>query len=437
MFLSAPMSEKPSIALRGGLIITQDEKRRVTRGDVLIKNGRVDEVGDRVAEKADTEIDASRHIVAPGFINLHTHIANALIKGIADDVDFGEFLNRMFARDAKRTEEDIEAGALLGGAEMLLSGSTSFLDMYYGMDSVARACETLGLRGFLGWAVLDKEFTTQEGVPLENAAAFIRRWKGNPLVTPLPAPQGVYVVGEETWVKSRELAEREGTVVHYHLSETLQEVEGCVAKTGLRPVEWLDKIGFLGPHQIAAHAVWLKNNEIEILGKRHVATAHCPSSNMKLACGGGGVSPVTELREKGVAVGIGTDSSTSSNTLSMLRLVHMTGLVHKHARHDPKSLPAQELMDMATVEPAKALGLQGKLGEIVPGAFADIVLYDLKHPSLAPVTPSTALSNLVYSANEGAIDSVFVGGRQVVDHRNLTGISTDEIVSKVSKFTNA
>ncbi len=422
------MTNTPSLTLRGALIATQDENRRVFRGDVRIENGRIAGAGENLPDRSDEEMDARSFLVTPGLINLHTHVANTLLKGVADDLDFDQFLEKMFAYDARRTEEDIEAGALLGIGEMLLGGTTSFLDMYYGMDGVARACERLGIRGFLGWAILDPEYTTQKGVPLRNAEAFMERWKGHERITPLPAPQGVYVVNEENWLGARELATRHGTLVHYHLSETLKEVEGHVAKTGMRPPEWLDKIGFLGPNQVAAHSVWLKNNEIELLAKRGTAVAHCPSSNMKLASGGGGLAPVTELRERKGIVGLGTDSSTSSNSLSMLRLMQLTGLAHKHARHDPKSLPAGTLLDMATLEGARALGKVGRLGTIRPGADADLVLFDLTHPSLAPVTShEKAIPNLVYSANEGAVHTVFVGGRKVVSAGRLTLVNEEEI----------
>ena len=424
------MSNAETIALRGGIVVTQDAQRRVFRGDVLLRGPRVEAVGETVATKADREIDARGFLIAPGFVNLHTHVANALLRGVADDLDFGAFLDTMFAFDAHRTEADLEAGSLLGIAEMLLGGTTSFLDMYYGEDAVARACEHLGMRGYLGWTVLDPEVTTQKGIPLDNAAAFARRWKDHALVQPLVSLQGVYVCKEETWRKSKELAERERMILHYHLSETLGEVEGNVEKYGKRPVEWLDSIGFLGPRQVAAHSAWLTNGEIETIGARGVATAHCPSSNMKLATGGGGLSPVTELRARGVAVGLGTDSSTSNNTLSMLREMHLAGLAHKHARHDPKSLPAQVLLDMATRNGARALGAEKEIGTIAPGFRADLVLYDLHHPSLAPTRPEQAVANIVYSANEGAVHTVFVEGKAVVESGRLTGAPVASIADR-------
>lgn len=405
------------------------------RGDLILDGAKIRAAGPHLTEKADHDVDARKFLIAPGLINAHTHVANTLLRSVADDMDFGKFLETMFAFDARRTEQDLEAGALLGGAEMLLSGTTTFLDMYYGEDSVARACERLGMRGFLGWAVLDPEITTQKGVPVENARDFISRWKGNALVTPLVAPQGVYAGKAETWLAARDLAAREKTPVHYHLSETRFEVDQNQEKRGKRPPEWLDEIGFLGPNQVAAHGVWLTTAEIALLAKKGVAVTHCPSSNMKLACGGGGVAPVTELRAAGAVVALGTDSSTSNNGLSMLREMHLAGLVHKHQRHDATSLPAQVVLDMATVEGARALGQSGRLGALVPDHQADLVLYDLTHPSMLPTRAENAVSNLVYSASDEAVHTVYVAGRPVVEARRLTGISGDALMSEVETTT--
>ncbi|EQD36918.1 amidohydrolase, partial [mine drainage metagenome] len=166
------MAGDRTVAFRQGLIVTQDKERRVLRGDLILRGQRVEAVGVRLREGADEEVDARGFLLAPGLINAHTHVANALLRGLADDLDFPHFLERMFAVDARRVEKDIELGALLGGAEMLLSGTTSFLDLYYGEDAVARACGRLGIRGFFGWAVLDPDKTTQKGVPVENARGF-------------------------------------------------------------------------------------------------------------------------------------------------------------------------------------------------------------------------------------------------------------------------
>ncbi|HEV8049834.1 MAG TPA: amidohydrolase [Thermoplasmata archaeon] len=407
----------PPTVFRDALVVTQDEHRRVVRADVRVEGGRFVHVGPHAPTEGATVVEAHEFALVPGFINAHTHVAMGPLRGLADDRDLGGFLERLFAVDAKRTEADVEAGARAGVAEMLLSGTTSFLDLYYFEDAVARAVEALGARGFLGWAVLDPEMTTQKGAPLDNAAAFIGRWRDHARVRPLVAPQGVYVCNEPTWLGAKELAERERTLVHYHLSETRREVHEHEAKTGLRPPLWLDKIGFLGPGQVAAHGVWLTRREIETLAKRSVGVAHCPSSNMKLAVGG--VAPVPEMRAAGVTVGLGTDSVASNNSLSMLREMHVAGLLQKHQTWDASSLPAQVLLDLSTIEGARLLGQAEELGSIEPGKRADFSLVRLHHPTLVPARPEAVVSHLAYSASDEAIDSVFVEGRCVVRHRAL------------------
>jgi 5-methylthioadenosine/S-adenosylhomocysteine deaminase len=409
--------ETPPTVYRDALVVTQDGARRVVRADVRVEGGRFVHVGPAAWTDGATVVDAHGFALVPGFVNAHTHVAMGPLRGLADDRDLGGFLERLFAVDAKRTEADVEAGALAGVAEMLLTGTTSFLDLYYFEDAVARAVDSLGARGFLGWAVLDPELTTQTGTPLDNAAGFLSRWQGHARIQPLVAPQGVYVCNEATWLGAKDLADRYHTLVHYHLSETRREVHEHEAKTGLRPPLWLEKIGFLGPGQVAAHGVWLTRREIETLARRSVGVAHCPSSNLKLAVGG--VAPVREMRECGVTVGLGTDSVASNNSLSMLREMHLAGLLQKHQTWDAAVLPAQTLLDLATVEGARLLGRSAELGSIEVGKRADFSLVRLDHPSMVPARPEAVVSHLAYSASEEAIDSVFVDGECLVRHRNL------------------
>ncbi len=410
-------THEPARVFRSALVVTQDAERRVVRADVRVDGGRFSHVGPRAPTEGAEVVDASGYALVPGFINLHTHVAMHPLRGIADDRDLAGFLETLFAVDAHRTEADVEVGARAGVAEMLLGGTTSFLDLYYFEDAVARAVVELGARGFLGWAVLDPEMTTQKGRPLDNAAAFIGRWKGHPTVTPLVAPQGVYVCGEATWLGARALADREGTLLHYHLSETRKEVADHEAKTGRRPADWLGQIGFLGPRQVAAHAVWLTGAEIAGLGRAGVGVAHCMSSNLKLASGG--VAPIVELRAASVPVGLGTDSVASNNSLSMFREMHTAGLVQKNHRWDAAALPAPTLLDLATVEAARALGVADELGSIEVGKRADFSLVRLDHPTLQPARPEAIVSHLAYAASDEAVDSVYVDGRPVVEHRRL------------------
>ncbi|HEV2317486.1 MAG TPA: amidohydrolase family protein [Thermoplasmata archaeon] len=421
----APGRPPSSVRFRNALLVTQDAERRVVRGDLRIEGGRIASVGAPDREPTEETVDASGFAVVPGFINTHTHVAMSPLRGVADDRDLGRFLEKLFAIDARRTEEDLQAGAAQGIAEMLLSGTTAFLDLYYGEDAVARAVDRLGIRGFLGWAVLDPELTTQKGKPLDNARSFIGRWTDRPRIRPLVAPQGVYVCNAETWRGAREIAEQTGTFVHCHLSETRREVHEHEAKYGMRPPAWLESIGALAPGMVAAHGVWLTLQEAQLLARNRVGVAHCPSSNMKLATGG--VCPVHELRQAGAIVGLGTDSAASNNSLSMLREMHVAGLLQKHHRWDAGSLTAQELLDMATVSGAALVGRSNDLGSLEVGKQADLVLYRLDHPTLVPARPEAIVSHLAYSASEEAVDSVYVAGECLVRHRALTRAPWEEI----------
>jgi len=420
-----PAAEAPPLVVADALVVTQDAARRVVRGDVRVEGGRFVHVGPGATREGAEVVDGHRFAVVPGFVNAHTHVAMGLLRGIADDVDLSGFLETLFRVDARRAESDVEAGARAGVAEMLLGGTTSFLDLYYFEDAVARATEALGARGFLGWAVLDPDKTTQPGAPLDNAAGFLGRWKGHRTVTPLVAPQGVYVCSRETWLGAKELAERHGTLLHYHLSETRREVHEHEARTGRRPAAWLEEIGFLGPRQVAAHAVWLTGEEIAVLARRRVGIAHCASSNLKLASGG--VAPVVELRAAGATVGLGTDSVASNNSLSMLREMHLAGLVQKNQRWDASVLSAQELLDLVTVEGAKLLGRESDLGSVEVGKRADFSLVRLDHPSVVPARPEAIVSHLAYAMSDEAIDSVYVDGHPVVRNRALVRVDWERV----------
>ena len=408
-----------SLALRDGLIVTQDAERRVLRGDVLIDGKVVRKVGE-VSESADTEIDCQGCAILPGLINTHNHVANTLLRGVADDVPLEEMLQASFALDAKLTRRDVQVGALLGCLEMLRGGTTSFVDLFYWEDEVARAVREAGIRGFLAWVTLDEAFTTQRGNPVKNAAAFVRDHRAVDRVHPLIGVQGVYVCGEETFAAAREAAEHEGVMLHGHLSETRREVYDHMEKHGKRPVEWLEQIGFLGRDLLVAHGVWLTLHEVRVLGRHGVKVSHCPVSNMKLASGG--VAPVPEMRASDVTVSLGTDSPISNNGLDLFETMKVTSLLHKSTRWDARVLSAQECLDLATREGARALQSEDTLGSIEAGKTADLAVVDLRVPHLTPTTPDTVVANLVYAARAGDIRDVIVDGRLVLRDRGFLDV---------------
>jgi 5-methylthioadenosine/S-adenosylhomocysteine deaminase len=402
-----------SILIKDTTILTQDANRRVLRGSILVEEEHIREVGE-VKSRAERVIDGRDLVALPGLVNAHNHIAMHTMRGVADDLNLEQFLEKTFAVDARRTSADIEAGARLGALEAVKTGTTSLIDLYYDEDAVARGVTSLGLRSWLGWAVLDEKFTTQKGSPLKNAESWASRARSFKRVTPAVAPQGVYVCSEETYAGSRALAARLEVPLHTHLSETRAEVHNHKKSTGLRPVEWLAKIGFLGAGLSAAHCVWLTQAEVDLLAKSGTSAVHCPTSNMKLASGG--VAPVPEMRARGVNVALGTDGVSSNNSVNMFEEMKRAGLLQKATRWDARVLAAQEVFDMATLGGARAVGASKEIGSLEAGKVADIVLVDRLKPSLAPMHRANLVSNLVYAGGTDIVSHVVIAGELVFEN---------------------
>ena len=419
-----------SILIEGGHVVTQNATRDVGKADVLIEDGRIIKVG-VVRESADEVIDARGDIVMPGLVNAHTHVAMAVMKGIADDLPFGDFLDKVFAVDARRQDKDIDAGARLGCLEMIRSGTTTFVDMYYSEDVIARAVEDSGLRGVLCWAVLDQRFTTQKGVPLENCKRFHASHKGRRRVRPGVGLQGVYVCSEETFLGAKEFALENDLLLHFHLSETRKEVYDHKDRTGKRPADWLSQIGFLGTRCLAAHAAWLTINEVRALAKAKASIASCPVSNMKLATGG--VAPIPEMLAEGVNVSLGTDGSTTNNSLDMLGEMKTLALLQKSNRWDPTVVGAQQALDFATRNGARAIGLGEALGSIEPGKTADIIILDGSSPSLRPMLPKNIVANIVYSANAGDVRTTICDGRVLMRDRKVLSLDVEKVLASAEE----
>ena len=414
-----------SVAIRNAWIITQNHNRDVIKGDLLVDGGVVRRIG-KVKSGADTEIDADGDVILPGLINTHTHVSMAIMKGVADDLPFSDFLARTFSVDSKRTAKDIRCGAELGCLEMIRSGTTTFVDLYYSEDVIAAAVEASGLRGVLCWAVLDQEFTTQSGRPMDNCRRFCESFRGRQRVIPAVGLQGVYVCSSETFTEARDYAFEKGLLLHFHLSETRKEVNDLKKKEGMRPVEYLNKLGFLGKNCLAAHAAWLTLNEVRIFGRKGTSISTCPVSNMKLATGG--VSPIPEMMNAGVNVSVGTDGSTTNNSLDMFGEIKTLGLLQKSSRWDPSILRAQQLLDFATIGGAKAVGLESSLGSIEVGKKADLVIMDGRSPNLNPLRPGNIVSNVVYSSSCQNVKSVLCEGRLVMKDREVLTLDEGEVV---------
>ncbi len=421
--------------IKDARIVTQNVGRQVIDGDILIEDGTIRQVGGQVRGSADVEIDASGDIVIPGLINTHTHVSMAILKGIADDLPFPQFLDKVFAVDARRTERDIEAGAVQGCLEMIRSGTTTFLDLYYAEDVIARAVEKTGIRGILGWAVLDQRFTTQNGVPLENCKRFHQQFKGRPRIYPAVGLQGVYVCSTETFLGAKEYALENDLLLTFHLSETRKEVSDCKRKEGKRPADYLASIGFLNDHCVAAHSAWLTINEVRELSRSGTRVATCPVSNMKLATGG--VAPIPEMLSNDVTVSIGTDGSTTNNSLDMFGEMKTLSLLQKASRWDPTVLPAQRVLDLATIEAAKAVRMDHLIGSVEVGKKADLVILDGKAANLRPARPDTVVSNLVYSAYGLNVRTVLCDGVPVMLDRKMIPVDEEQALREAEEAAQA
>ncbi len=406
-----------SILIKNGFIVTQNKNRDIFKGDVYIEGNRIMEIGKNLHHEADYMIDASENIIVPGLINTHTHVGMGGFRGLIEDMQLDDFLKRTFDLDSKRTDDDIYHSSMISIAEMLRNGITSFLDLYYSEDIIARAVKDSGIRGFLSWVTLDERYTTQSGSPINNAENFIIRFKGSERIYPSVGFQGVYVCSDETMMKGKEIAEKHNTLMHMHLSETRKEVYDFLKRTNKRPVEHLYDIGFLNDKLIAAHTVWITIREIKMLGEKMVSSSHNSVSNMKL--GTGGAAPIPEMIKYGVNVTLGTDSNTTNNNLDLFDVMKTSGLLHKNERWDASILKAQEIFDMATINAAKALKMEKYLGSVEEGKLADIAIID-PYPNGIPLRKEAIIPNLVYAIKGLNVKTTIVDGKIVMNDGKLT-----------------
>ena len=390
-------------------LVTQDGARRVLeRVSVRVEGDRIGEIAPDLAPRNDeVTIDCTDKILLPGLVNAHTHLGMTALRGISDDKELHEWLDRILAEERRLTPEAITAASRLGAREAVRNGTTTIVDMYYRPDAVATALRAVGVRAIIGATFLHGHPLSAEGLDLPDDDGRIRY---------ALAPHSIYATDEILLRRVRGEAARTGRRIMIHLSETRKERAEWKAKTGLLPVEYLEKIGFLGPDVLAAHCVWLTKGELDILAKRGVKVAHCPQSNMKLA--GGGVMPLREMRERGITVALGTDSAASNNALDMFREMHACALLHKHHYWDPTVVGAQEALDMATRNAAFALNIPD-ICSVEVGKKADLIALDLSDPNLQPHSAERIVSHLAYAANGMNVSDVIVDGEILLRDRKF------------------
>ena len=420
------------ILIKDGYIITMDAQRRILeRGSVAIEGDKITAVGKDVQERADTVIDARGKAVLPGLINAHTHLSMTLLRGVADDMPLMEWLEtKIWPIEKNLTAQDSYLGALLGCLEMIKSGTTCFADQYFFMEDVARAVEEAGLRAMLSYGIIEMDDPKRWESELHAGEKLVKTCQGaaGGRIQTMFGPHAAYTCSPECLMQVKELAKKYKVGIHTHISETRDEVDRITKKYGKRPVEHLDSIDFLGPEVLAAHCIWLTEREIDIVRKQGVKPVHNPVSNMKTASG---VAPVPEMLAAGIPVALGTDGAASNNSLDMFSEMKFAALLSKAHKLDPTALPAQVVLEMATINGAIALGLQDKIGSLEVGKKADIVMVDMKKPHLAPL--HNVISHLVYSAVGGDVDTVVVDGKVLMRERGILTLDEVKVLEETQK----
>lgn len=416
-------------------VVTMDAERRVIEnGAVAISKGAIVAVGPRAeidkAYTAKQRIDRPNSILMPGLINAHTHAPMALFRGIADDLRLDEWLTKfIFPAEAKNLNPAfIRAGAQLALLEMLLGGTTTFVDMYYFEDLIAEEARKAGMRGVLGQTVI--QFPVADHKTPEAALAwtekFFQRFDDDPLITPAIAPHALYTNSDGTLKAARALANKYRKPLIIHLSETRKENADMLAKHGMSPTKKLEALGVLDGWTISAHGVHLDGGDIRSLSAKRTGVAHCPSSNMKLASG---IAPVLSLLAGGVAVGLGTDGPAGSNNdFNMFEEMDLASKLQKVAAMNPEALPALKTVELATIDGAKAIGLDKKIGSIEVGKRADLITVSLDAAHAVPMY--NVYSQLVNALKASDVRDVVIEGRVVV--RNAKPMTLDPVAIRAA-----
>jgi 5-methylthioadenosine/S-adenosylhomocysteine deaminase len=439
LFISALAAESADWIWTGRYVVTMDPQRRVIengalaiRGERILAAGPKSEIEQRY--QARQRLDRPDAILAPGLIDTHTHAAMSLFRGIADDLRLQEWLEHyIFPAEARNvTPEFVRWGTRLGCLEMMLSGTTTYTDMYYFEDVVAEATKEAGMRGVLGETIIG--FPSPDAKTPNDALAFtdrfLTRFHGDPLIVPAVAPHAIYTNSDETLQACRALANRHGAPLVIHLSETKHENDECLAKRKLTPTQALDALGVFNGRTVAAHAVWVDEADLAILKARGVGIAHCPSSNMKLASG---IAPVTRMLALDLAVGLGPDGPAGSNNdFNMFEEMDLAAKLQKVATGDPRNLPAEAAVEMATIRGARALGLEKEIGSLESGKRADLISIRLDRPNAVPLY--NVYSQLVYALKASDVQDVMVNGKLLVKDAQPLTLNAAQIESKAREY---
>lgn len=408
----------------------------IPNGSLLIENGKIREISGETIRDDDAEMtDAEGMYVMPGFINTHTHLPMTMLRGYADDLPLHEWLtDHIFPAEARWVNaENVRLATRLAFIEMIKSGTTCFNDMYFFEDVIAEEARKAGIRGVMGESVIDfptASFrTVDEGLAI--CEALIRKWQGDPIIHPSVCVHAPYTCSKETLIKTKRLADKYHTLLQIHVSETRKEVEDITAQTGMPPVEYLHSIGLLDRNVIAAHCVWLNEKEVELMATSGTSIGHCPKSNLKLASG---IADTDTYAKAGINVSLGTDGTASNNTLDMVEEMRFAALLPKVVHYNPEAVNARAALQMATINGAKALGLDAITGSLEAGKSADMIFVHAASSNMIPVYDE--YSAIVYAMNSKNVRSSMVNGEWIMKDRMLLHIDKEETLAAMERLAS-
>ncbi len=419
------------IVIQNGMVLTMDSHYTIIeKGFLGIKGDQITavEADKGMAVTAKTIIDAKGGIILPGLVNGHTHAAMSLFRGLADDLPLMDWLDQYIFPVEKRIDQVfVQTGTLLACAEMILSGTTTFCDMYLFEEETARVAEKAGMRCLVGEVLYD--FPSPNYGPVEKGLEYtetmIEKWAGHPLVSVAVEPHSVYTCSPDLLVSANKLAVKHGVPLIIHMSETQDEIVNSREKFGKSPFAHLASLGVLGKHVIADHCVWVDDLEIDIMAEFGVKMIHNPESNMKLASG---FAPVPKMLEAGITVGLGTDGCASNNNLDLFSEMDTAAKLHKVKTMDPTVMDARTVLGMATIGGAKALGMDDRIGSLEVGKKADVIVVDIRKPHLTPMY--NPYSHLVYAAKGSDVSHSIINGRLVMAGGTVMTIDVEDVMAR-------
>jgi len=430
------------IIIEHAQVLTMDSNHEIFKNtSVVIKQGRIIDIeaSDSIAIKysATRIIDGKDKLVMPGLVNTHTHVPMNLFRGYSDDQPLHDWLYKyIFPLEKKYvTAHNVRMGAQLAMIEMLKSGTTVFNDMYYYEDEVAKAAKEIGMRGIVCEGLIS--FPVPNAKDYKEGMAYIeklvKKWKGDSLITVGVSVHSPYTCSSELIKDAWALADKYKIPFNIHLAETKWEVDSIEKTFKCTPVQYLNKLGALSENVIAAHCVHITDEDIAILAEKKVGVAHNPECNMKICSG---VAPVPAMLKKGIKVGLGTDGAASNNNLDMFQAMYTAALLHKLSSNDPTVMNAQQVVEMATINGAKVLGMDKLIGSLEKGKAADLIILDLKRPEVYPLYDNI-YSSIVYSMNSTAVNTVIINGKVVMDNRKVLNIDEDKLLNDIQLLADS